>query len=190
MALNKVVYDGRTLIDLSADTVAPGTLLKGQTAHDKTGEIINGACEFDVNSADATVAVAEILADKTAYARGVKLTGTMPNNGAISRTISSKDEEITIPLGFHDGGGKVAISVDEKAKLIPANIKAGVSILDVEGAYGGETVKAHSKTVTPKTTAQTVLPGEGYDYLSQVTVSPIPYSEEANSAGGITVTIG
>ena len=37
---------------------------------------------------------------------------------------------------------------------------------------------------------QTVLPDEGYDYLSQVTVSAIPVTETENSAGGITVTVG
>lgn len=48
------------------------------------------------------------------------------------------------------------------------------------------------KTVTPKTTEQTVLPDteEGYNYLSQVTVAAIPYQESENPAGGTTVTIG
>lgn len=190
MARNKIVYYGETLMDLTADTVTPETLLKGQTAHDKSGEQITGTCEFDVNSQDATVAVAEILEGKTAYARGTKLTGTMPNKGAVTGTIKSKDETYTVPMGFHDGSGKVSIDADEQAKIIAANIKAGVNILGVEGTYGGETVTAQSKTVTPKSTAQTVLPDEGYDYISQVTVSAIPFAEEANSAGGTTVTIG
>ena len=50
-------------------------------------------------------------------------------------------------------------------------------------------MKVHAKTVTPKTISQTILPGEGYDYLSQVDVAAIPYVETDNSAGGKTVTI-
>ena len=95
-----------------------------------------------------------------------------------------------MPMGFHDGSGKVSISATEKAKLIPSNLKQGISILGVTGSYSGEAIKAHSKTVTPTLSAQTVLPDEGYDYLSQVTVNAIPITETENSAGGITLTIG
>lgn len=45
MAINKVDYDGRTLIDLTEDTVTPETLAKGVTAHDKTGAQITGIYE-------------------------------------------------------------------------------------------------------------------------------------------------
>ena len=54
---------------------------------------------------------------------------------------------------------------------------------------GTEDAKPQAKTVTPSTEAQTILPDEGYNYLSQVTVSAIPYAESDNSAGGVTVTI-
>ena len=55
---------------------------------------------------------------------------------------------------------------------------------------GQEDVNAQSKTVTPATTAQTITPDTGYNYISQVTVNAIPYVEAPNSAGGVTVTIG
>lgn len=190
MAYNKVVYGNKTLIDLSADTVSADKLEKGLTAHDKTGEIITGTSTKDSDTSDATAAVAEILAGKTAYARGAKLTGTMPNNGAMSETISEKDQSVTVPMGFHDGSGTVQISETEKEKIVPGNIKQGVSVLGVEGTYSGEGYMLQSKTVTPTASEQTVLPDEGYDYLSSVTVLAIPYTETENAAGGITVTIG
>lgn len=43
MAINKIVYDGDTLIDLTGDTVTPETLAEGATAHNKSGEQIIGA---------------------------------------------------------------------------------------------------------------------------------------------------
>lgn len=188
--INKVVYGSTVLIDLTADTVTANKILTSYTAHDASGAIITGTCDYDVNSQDATVKVAEILDGKTAYARGTKLTGTMPNNGAKSLTISTVDDELAIPQGYHDGSGKVSILSTEKAKIIAANIKQGITILGVTGTLEPSSeVTAHAKTVTPATTAQTVLPDSGYDYLSQVTVNAIPYVETENSAGGITVTI-
>ena len=188
--VNKVVYGNRTLIDLTSDTVTKDKILSGFTAHDKSGAIITGNCDFDVNSTDATVAVAEILDGKTAYARGAKLVGTMPNKGAVNGTITTKAEQFTIPTGFHDGSGKVGIDETEQAKIIEANIKEGVTILGVTGTLAPASgVKAQSKTVTPGTSELSVLPDEGYDYLATVTVSAIPTSESDNSAGGITFTI-
>lgn len=190
MAINKVVYGDQVLIDLTGDTVTADKLLRGFTAHGKDGSAIEGACTFDVDSNDATAAVAEILAGKTAYARGAMLTGTMPNNGSVSGEISTKDGQYSIPQGYHDGGGKVGIAAVEKNKLISGNIKSGITILGVTGTYSGESIRAQSKTVTPSTSQQTVQPDDGYDYLASVTVAAIPYSEAQNSAGGKTVTIG
>ncbi|MBR2388212.1 MAG: hypothetical protein IKB02_05975 [Clostridia bacterium] len=191
MAVSKVIYGGQTLIDLTADTVTDDNLLKGVTAHGKDGEPIVGTCEFDVNSQDATVAVAEILIGKTAYARGSKLTGTMPNNGAVQGTISTKDGAYTVPQGYHDGSGEVTISDTEKAKLIPSNIREGVTILGVTGNMSTtEGEKRQEKTVTPSTVEQVIVPDAGYTCLTSVTVKPIPYVESNNSAGGVTVTIG
>lgn len=189
MAYNKVIYGGNTLIDLTGDTVTSATMLSGVKAHDKSGEVIEGTCTFDVNSTDATATAAEILKGKTAFARRSKVTGTMANNGAVSGSISTKAGTYTIPIGYHDGSGKVGIHATEQAKIIPANIKSGINILGVTGTYAGEAVKAQAKTVTPSTKAQTVLPDAGNDYLSQVTVNAIPYVETENAAGGTTVTI-
>ena len=190
MAINKIIFGSDVLIDLTGDTVTEDTLLSGAKAHDKSGTEIIGICTYDADTQDATAAVAEILATKTAYARGAKLTGTMPNNGSISGEISAVDENFTVPLGFHDGSGKVGIAAAEKQKIVAANIKQGITILGVEGTYSGEGVKAQSKTVTPSTAQQLIQPDTGFDYLSSVTVNAIPYVESDNSAGGQTATIG
>lgn len=188
--INKVVYGGNTLIDLTGDTVAVSTLLSGVTAHDASGAIITGTCDYDANTSDATAVVAEVLDTKTFYKNGSKLTGTMPNRGAVTGTISTVAGEYTVQQGYHDGSGKVAIDSTEQAKIIASNIKDGVSILGVTGSYTGEGVTAQAKTATPSTSQQVILPDSGYDYLSQVTVAAIPYSEALNAAGGYTATIG
>jgi hypothetical protein len=188
--VNKVVYNNETKIDLTADTITAADLASGVTAHDKSGAPITGTNTYDIDSSGATAAVAEILAGKTAAARGVMLTGTMPNNGTVSGTISTKAGTYSVPQGYHDGSGTVAIDATEQAKIIPGNIKAGVEILGEVGTYSGESISAQTKNATPTAAAQVILPDTGYDYLSQVNVAAIPYVETENSAGGITVTIG
>lgn len=191
--ISKVVYGGKTLIDLTADTVTADKILSTYTAHDKSGAPIVGTCTFNADTSDATAAGAEILAGKTAYVNGVKITGEMKNNGAVNGVISKKADSYTVPIGYHDGAGKVAISSTEQAKIIATNIRAGVSILGVIGTMSGtESAKAQAKTVTPTTAQQTVLPdsSQGFNYLSQVTVNAIPYNESDNAQGGKTVTIG
>jgi len=188
--INKVVYNGTTLIDLTSDTITPDKILSGFTAHDRSGALVVGTNTYDSDTSEDTVAVAEMLSGKTAHARGTQLTGTMPNNGAVAGVISDVDQEYTVALGYHDGSGKVGIAATEKAKIIAGNIRQGVEILGVTGTMSGEEgINAQTKTVTPTATTQTVTPDSSHNYLTQVTVNAIPYETTSNAAGGITVTI-
>lgn len=189
--VNKVIIGTETKLDLTADTVTADKLAEGITAHNKSGAPIVGTNTFDVDSQDATAAVAEVLKDKTFYARGAKMTGTMPNNGAVAGKITKKDGKYTIPMGFHDGSGTCAIDATEQAKLIASNIREGVTILGVLGSMSSsEGIKPQAKTVTPTFSQQTVMPDTGYNCLSQVTVNAIPTTYVDNAAGGQTLTVG
>lgn len=190
---SKVVVNGETIMDLTGDTVSADKLLSGFTAHDKTGAPIEGTCTFNANTSDANAAASEILSGKTAYVKGSKVTGTMPNQGGVQGTISDLDTPYAIPQGYHDGSGTVSVDSSESAKLIPENIRQGVTIMGVEGSMSGtESVNAQAKSVTPTFSQQEVLPdtGSGYNYLSSVTVAAIPVQETVNEQGGYTITIG
>lgn len=188
MGINKIIYAGNTLIDLTADTVTSASLLSGATAHDNSGTLITGSCTYDANTQDATATVDEVLYGETFYGQGVEKTGTMPNRGGVTGTITTAGGVYSIAQGYHDGSGTVAIDSTEVAKIIATNIKKDITILGVTGSYEGTSVTAEAKTCTPSTATQTILP-TGADYLSQVTCLPIPYVESANTYG-TTVTIG
>lgn len=189
--INKVVLGSETLIDLTGDTVTASDVLYGKTFHDKSGETVTGACTYDSNTTDADATASEILAGKFAYVNKNKIEGQMVNRGGVNITIDDLNGE-SIPVGYHDGSGTVDIDSTEKAKIVDTNIKAGIQILGVTGTYSGEAVSAQSKTVTSSLTQQTVLPDTPtYDYLSQVTVDPIPVSRVLDqTTNGIIVTIG
>lgn len=191
MAKNKVIFGGEVLIDLTGDTVTASDVASGVKFHLPSGEVGTGTNTYDSDTSEDTAQPAEILSGKTAHARGSLLTGTMPNRGQVTGTISTKAGTYTIPQGYHDGSGSVGIATTEQNKIIATNIKSGIQILGVTGTYTGESVSAQAKTVESRTsTATTITPDSGYDYLSQVTINPIAYSEAPNAAGGVTVTIG
>lgn len=130
----------------------------------------NGSGTVTVNSlasqTDATATAAQILSPKTCWAKGVKITGTMPNNGAISYSLPLNGT-YKIPAGYHNGSGKVTQSIATQGgwtitpttwnilgcaanryctgniyvkgdgNLVAWNIKKGVNIFGVTGTYQG-----------------------------------------------------
>ena len=183
--------DGTVLIDLTTDTAEQADVLSGKYFHLKTGQRVQGSCDYDSNTTDANAVASEILSGKTAYVNKNKITGEMTNNGTVTGTISTKAGTYTIPAGYHSGLGSVGISSTEQNKIIASNIKSGIEILGVTGNYSGEAVTAGAVSVTPYLTSQTVLPSSiSKDYISQVNVAAIAITESDNAAGGKTVTIG
>ena len=189
--VNKMIVGTEVKFDLTQDDITPDKLAEGIKAHDKSGAPIVGTNTFDADTGDATAVAAEILKGKTAYVAGSKLTGTMPNNGASELEITDRDTPVNIPMGFHDGSGKAQIAAAEKAKLIAANIREGVTILGIPGSMSGsEGMKPQTKSVTPTFEAQEVLPDDGYNCLSSVAVAAIPVTYTDNAQGGQTLKIG
>ena len=189
--VNKVIIGSEVKLDLTQDDITPDKLAAGIKAHDKSGAPIVGTSTFDADTSDANAVAAELLKDKTAYVNGVKVTGTMPNNGAKTLDITDKSTPVTIPMGFHDGSGKAQIAADEQAKLIPKNIREGITVLGVTGTMSGsEGMKPQAKNVTPTFAQQEVLPDEGYNCLSSVTVAAIPVTYTDNEQGGQTLKVG
>lgn len=190
--VNKVIYGGTTLIDITDTTAIASKVADGYFFYDKSGAKIEGTSTFDADTSDATASASDILSGATAYVGGSKVTGTMPNIGSQTASITTVNQTITPSLGYHDGGGSIAIDATEQAKIIAGNIKNGVTILGVEGTYtGSELIKATVGSATPQVSQQVILPSSvgDYDYFTQFTVAAIPYTETDNAAGGKTVTI-
>lgn len=80
-----------------------------------------------VDTADALATASQLLSGASAYVGGLKISGAMANNGAI--TIVPGTTAKPIPQGYHNGQGSVATD----SNLIANNIKSGVSIFGVAG---------------------------------------------------------
>lgn len=68
MAVNVVIVNGKTIINLADDTVTRETLAEGKTAHDKSGELIVGEMK---GSALETVAQKDSTCTEDGYTEGV-----------------------------------------------------------------------------------------------------------------------
>lgn len=56
------------------------------------------------DTTDGTAAAGDIKAGKTGYVDGVKVTGSMPVNGAVDKTLDINTPSVTIPAGYTEGG--------------------------------------------------------------------------------------
>ena len=184
--VNKVIIGNEVKIDLTGDDITAEKLAKGIKAHDKSGAPIVGTCPFDTDTSEATATAAEVLNGKTFGAGGEVKTGSMPNQGGKTLEVTEKGAAVTIPAGYHDGSGKAKIAGTEEAKLIPANIREGIT----GSMSGSEGMKPQAKSVTPSFSSQEVLPDDDYNCLSSVTVAAIPVSYTDNAQGGQTLKVG
>lgn len=103
MAVNKVVYGGNTLIDLSEDTVTADKLLSGYTAHDKSGVKITGTANS--GGGDSGIQAQHITSASEAIT--ISGTGTVKvwGFGYYSASTYSKTRYAFVGDGYYLGGG-------------------------------------------------------------------------------------
>ncbi len=82
---------------------------------------------YVANTSSGNALPGEILTGRVAWVDGAQITGTMPNNGAV--TIAPGTAAQTIPAGYHNGSGTVA----GDGNLLAGNIRSGVDIFGVTG---------------------------------------------------------
>ena len=151
----------------------------------------------------------DILINKVGFVDGKKTVGTMPDNTGFSGNITSVNQRITIPQGYHDGNNIIQINPDDQLRIIASNIRKDVVILGITGnmvegvdtsdgtavagnilsgktAYSkgskitGTIPSVAAKTVTPSTSAQTAVAAGNY-CSGNITVGAIPNQQNGGT---------
>lgn len=133
-----------------------------------------------------TASAANVLAGKYIVTNQGRIQGTMKNNGNVTGTISTKDGSYTIPTGYHSGAGTVKISDTEKAKIIPANIKKGVTILGQTGTCEAGTTTSGTDTTDATASASDIRSGKTAYVNGQKLTGTIPNQAAQTITPGIT----
>ena len=121
-------------IKIAGDSnLVAGNIKKGVSIFGVAGALDSSG----IDTSDATATAGDILAGKTAYAKGSKITGNIDIKEG-QRFTPTKDGT-TLPAGYYSGetGKENAIKGDNN--FVAANIKKGVEIWNVTGTYEGET---------------------------------------------------
>lgn len=102
----------------------------------------------------------------------------------------------TLSSSYNTTSGAISFSNRVTTKTITANGTYGPEngqifnkvIVNVAGSGSG-TVKAQAVTATPQASSQTITPAAGYDYLSSVTINPVPLDSRNGSTFSSNVTV-
>lgn len=93
----------------------------------------------DIKLGSGNAVTSDVLQGKTfSSSQGTDLTGTMPNRGLLNKTLTTQGGQQTISPGYYTGGAVKS----EFANLVPENIKKGVNVGGVSGAYTGEDIES------------------------------------------------
>ena len=177
------VTGGSASATISNTVTLPTSTLQGIESGLVAGNIRSGYSIFGVSgtfTSDATATEAQILTGKIAYVNGSKVTGTMPNNGAVSEVLTTQNYYYTIPKGYHDGTGKVTATLTDA--VLTSDVSVPVSTVTSSLVATTGTV---SNIVNAAKNSGTTSPTSGGVYV-KVTHTPTYSSISVKPSAGVS----
>lgn len=125
----KGYHSGNGTVGIVTETKSATPTTSSQTISPSTGKVLSSVtvnaipAKFaDVSSVTATAAnvldntmVALPTKDTSGNVTGHEIVeGTMPNNGAVSKSLNTTSTSYTVPMGYHSGTGSVSITLETK----------------------------------------------------------------------------
>ena len=196
----KIIMLERKLIELKsqlADSInnKTGSSLTSNSTVDEMTTTINSIKTLEQATADANATASNILVDKTAYVNGTKVTGTMPNKGAVTSSLNCGGS-YTIPAGYHNGSGKVtanslASQMSNAGVTVtnPSQVISGYKVLDKSGnLITGTANKYKTATVSITGSATITVPSDGTRLIACF-ASANGYTNHGRASGFISFKI-
>ena len=179
-----------------------------QSLKDKANNLPNKGSSGGTDVSGVTATAGDVLSGKVIVnSSGQEVTGTMPNNGAVSQTVTANGD-VSIAEGYHNGSGKITVNVEGGASMPTDGDAASGDVLSGKTFYSGGSKKTGTmKTVlftntidvdktTGNITATASSTGEGYVsstssvatkqldlYNFQTTITPSNTDTTINTSG-------
>lgn len=213
----KGYHSGTGKVSITTESKSATPTEEEQTITPSSGKVLSKVTvapipSTHITTADATATADQILDGKTAYVNGVKVEGTMPINTASTKVLDcgASNRTYTIPAGYHDGEGKVVISVVTKEAtptklaqtIMPGdgNVIGQVTVNAIPDAYqdvtevdataadvlDGKTIVTADGTVTEGTMANN---GAVSKTLNTTTTSYTVPAGYHNGSGKVSITL-
>lgn len=197
MPMYQVIIDGLNIAEVKkVFEVAPGIDALKKEIAESNSNILKSLMPYKVGY--------KVLAIPVANATSIKVLSISEINKLFGVTDASSGN--TMAMFANGNGNNQPVHVEGAtfrddywyAVMDSGALKQDIQINYVVWYFGSQTptsnntgtAKMQKKTATPTQTTQVVTPDTGYDGLSSVTVSAIPYEESDGESGGTTVNIG
>ena len=102
-----------------------------------------GTAKFYDTAGAGSASASDVLSGVTVYGANGAITGSMPNNGSTSGTITTKGGTVTIPAGYTTGG---TVNLGNVTDLTAQNLLSGKTVLGVAGALTLPTISQDATT--------------------------------------------
>lgn len=154
MGNSKIVYYGETLIDLTGDTVEAAKLLKGVTAHDKSGTLITGT--FEAADPYAIIGVTYPAGSTCTCTNGSKtLTAKDTSGKALFVIPSAGTWTVTAFSGSKSTSKTVSITAEGQVETV--TLMYGLYIFkNGSGLTSGYSIKSNSIISAPTVSSDTI----------------------------------
>lgn len=197
MPMYQVIIDGLNIAEVKkVFEVAPGIDALKKEIAESNSNILKSLMPYKVGY--------KVLAISATTETSVRVLSVSEINKLFGVTDASSGN--TMAMFANGNGDNQAVHVEGAtfkdgywfAVMDSGALKQDIQINYVVWYFGSQTptsnntgaAKMQKKTATPTQTTQVVTPDTGYDGLSSVTVSAIPYEESDGESGGTTVNIG
>lgn len=166
------LYEEPNLQNKSVEPQQTSQTVTADSGYTGLGTVTVGPLPYDLSNDTVTASV--LLEGYTAHdASGNSITGTYSGEASVIYVTEEEDENGGVIK--HINAVDISHDTVDAAHLLQGYTAHDRQGNAVTGTYTGEsTPTSQTKTVTPTKTTQTVTPDSGVDYLSSVTVNPIP----------------
>lgn len=109
--------------------------------------------EISEDETPGTATAGDILLGETAWVNGVQITGTMPDKGNVTVTLTTDASFYTVPTGYHAGGGQIGVASAAGTYTITTADLANTEIVIAPAAAGAPSPNYYLTGVTVDTSA-------------------------------------